>query len=91
MCIGRDGENETFTFKNVCYRNSKKEIILGITISNRLNFDSHIKNLSKIFGQKLNALSRILSFLNKDQKGIIFNAMIKSQFSYCRIIFTTIY
>ena len=37
-------------------------------------------------GQKLNALSRITTFLNKDKKSIIFNAMIKSQFSYCPII-----
>ena len=29
VCIGRDRENETFTFKDVCYRNSKEEVILG--------------------------------------------------------------
>ena len=29
MCIGRDGENETFTFKDVCYKNSKEEVIVG--------------------------------------------------------------
>ena len=32
MCISRDGKNETFTFKDVCYKNSKEEVILGITI-----------------------------------------------------------
>ena len=42
MCIGRDVENETFTFKAACYKNSKEEVILGITIDNKLNFDSHI-------------------------------------------------
>ena len=42
--------------------------------------------MCKKSGQKLNALSRITTFLNKDQKSIIFNAMIKSQFSYCPII-----
>ena len=36
--------------------------------------------------QKLHALSKISIFLNKDQKRIIFNAMIKSQFSYCSLI-----
>ena len=29
MCIGRDVENETFTFKDVCYKNSKEEVIWG--------------------------------------------------------------
>ena len=29
VCTGRDKENETFTFKDVCYKNSKEEVILG--------------------------------------------------------------
>ena len=86
MCIGKDGENEIFTFKDGCYKSSKEEAILGITTDNKLNFDSHIKKDVKKSGQKLNALSRITTFLNKDQKSIIFNAMIKSQFGYCPII-----
>ena len=86
MCIGKDGENETFTFKDVCYKSSKEEVILVITIDNKLSFDSHIRKMCKKSDQKLNALSRITTFLNKDQKSIIFNAMIKSQFSYCPII-----
>ena len=86
MCIGRDVENETFTFKDVCYKNSKEEVILQITIDSKLNFDSHIKNMCKKTGQKLNALSRMSIFLNKDKKKIIFNVIIKSQFSYCPLI-----
>ena len=86
MCIGRDVESKTFTFKDVCFKNSKEEIILGITIDNKLNFDSHIKNMCKKTGQKLNALSRMSIFLNKDKKKIIFNVIIKSQFSYCPLI-----
>ena len=66
MCIGRDVKNETFTFKDACYKNSKEEVILGITIDNKLNFDSYIKNMCKITGQKLNTLSRISKLLNKD-------------------------
>ena len=42
--------------------------------------------MCKKFGQKLNALSRISTFLSEDQKRIVFNAMIKSQFSYCPLI-----
>ena len=68
ICIGRDVENETFTFNNVCYKNSKEKVILGITIDNKLNFDSHVKNMCEKTGQKLNALSRISTFLNKDKK-----------------------
>ena len=68
MCIGRDGEHETFTFKDVCYENSKEEVILGTTINNKLNFDSHIRKMCKKSGQKLNVLSRMLTVLNKDKK-----------------------
>ena len=32
------------TFKDVCYKNSKEEVILGINIENKLDFDSLIRN-----------------------------------------------
>ena len=41
--------------------------------------------MCKISGQKLNAPSRISTFLNKDKKMVIFNAMIKTQFSCCHL------
>ena len=72
MCIGRDGGHETFTFKDACYKNSKKEVILGITIDNKLCFDSHIRKMFKKSANNLNALSRISTFLNKGPKSIIF-------------------
>ena len=59
---------------------------MEIVIGNKVNSDSHIRNMCKKSGRKLNALSRISTFLNKDQKRIIFNAMIKSQFIYCPLI-----
>ena len=47
MYIHKDGENETFTFKDVCYKSSKEKPILGITIDNKFNFDSHIRKMCK--------------------------------------------
>ena len=69
MYIGRDVKYETFNFKDICDKNSKEEVIFGIIIDNKLNFDTHIRKMCKKCGQKLNALSRISSFLNKDKKG----------------------
>ena len=86
MYINRDGKNETFTFKDVCYKNSKEEVILEITIDNKLNFDSHIRNMCKKSGQKSNDLSRTSTILIKNKRRIIFNVMIISQFSYCPLI-----
>ena len=42
--------------------------------------------MCKKSGQKLNVLSRISTFLNKNLKKIIFNAMLKFQFSYNPLI-----
>ena len=39
--------NKIFKFENVCLENSKEEAILGITIDNKLTFDSHKKHLPK--------------------------------------------
>lgn len=46
-CILVETANETFSFKDVWYNNRKKDNILGITIDNKLNFDSHIKRCVK--------------------------------------------
>ena len=56
MHIGRDAENETFTFKDVFCKN------------NKLSFDSHIRKMCQKPYQKLNAMTRISTFLNKDKK-----------------------
>ena len=41
------------------FRKQQKEVILGISIDNKLTFDSHIKSIYRKAGQKLSALSRI--------------------------------
>ena len=56
-----------FHFLRLC-QYSKEEFILGITINKKFNFDSHIRSMCKKAGQKLNTLSIISTFLNKDKK-----------------------
>ena len=73
MCVYRNTENDKFEFDNVLSENSKEEVVLGVTIGNKLSkltFDSHIKNICRKAGQKLGALLR----------------MIKSQFNYSPLI-----
>ena len=53
-----------FKFEKVCLENNK-EVILGITIDNKLTFNSHIKSIFLKAGQKLSALSKISPFLEK--------------------------
>ena len=57
LCILTEkGENETFTFGDACHNTSKEKVILGITINNKLNFDSHIRKIFEKSGQKLDTL-----------------------------------
>ena len=58
MCISRNTENDTFEFE-IASLNSKEEVVLGVTINNKLTFDSHIKSICRKAGQKLGALLRI--------------------------------
>ena len=59
MCLGKNAENETFTFKDTIVTNRNEEKILGVSINNRLVFSSHIRELCKKSSQKISALSRI--------------------------------
>ena len=64
-----------------------KEIeISGITIDNKLNFNNHIKSICRKSGQKLCALLRISLNFNMRQKILLHKSVIKSQFSYCPLV-----
>ena len=70
----------------VLRRNSSYEKLLGILVDRDLSFEKHIKSLCRKAGQKLNALARISNYLTHDQKHLLLNAIIKSQFNYCPLI-----
>ena len=65
---------------------SCEQKILGVTIDNKLTFKSHIKNLYKKASQKIGVLSRLSNHLNDSQKRLILNSIVKSQFSYCPLV-----
>ena len=86
MCLVQNTVNEIFVYDNIEMKNSKEEKILGVIIDNKLRFKSHVKNLCKKASQKIWALSRLINYLNDSEKKMIFNALIKSQFSYCPLV-----
>ena len=86
MCIGKNTENETLVFNDIILQNSKEEKILGVIIDNKLTFKSHIEELCKKASQKISALSRISNQLNDSEKKLLFNAVVKSQFNYCPLV-----
>ena len=54
--------------KNEIISNNEIDKLLGVTIDYQLNFDEHVSSLSVKAGQKLNALTRISSFMNQQQR-----------------------
>ena len=67
-------------------KNSKEQKIFGVITHNKPNFKSHISELCKKVSQNIENLSRLLSYLHNSEKKIIFNSIIKSQFSYCPLV-----
>ena len=67
-------------------QNSKEKKFLGVIIDNKLNFKIHISELCKKDSQKIVTLSRLSSYLHNSEKKIIFNSIIKLQFSYCPLV-----
>ena len=60
--------------------------LLGVTLDNRLNFNTHINNILKEVSKKVNALVRIAKYLNKSQKTLLSSTFIYSQFNYCPFV-----
>ena len=71
---------------NETVSNSKYEKLLGVKVDHELNFNEHVSSLCKKASQKVNALSRIASYLTFDQRRLILNSFITSHFSYCAIV-----
>ena len=72
MCIDRNIENDKFEFDDLLLENSKGEVVLCVTIDNKLTFHSHIKNICRKAGQRLGALLRITIYRNSSQKKVYF-------------------
>ena len=79
----------TFSTANVngdIIKNSESEKLLGVTIDYELNFEEHLTKVCDKASQKLNALARISSYMNINQRKRIMRAFISSQFGYCPLV-----
>ena len=86
IVIGDDDVSQKVILNNNEIASSKEEKLLGILLDSKLSFDSHITSLCKKAGQKLSAFARINHHLTPDQKSLLLNSVVKSQFSYCPLI-----
>ena len=67
-------------------KNSESEKLLGVMIDYKLNFEEHLSKVCDKANQKLNALARISSYMNINQRKRIMRAFISSQFGYCPLV-----
>ena len=65
---------------------SRSEKLLGITITNDLNFDTHLSVICKKASTKLSALARVAPLLPFFKRRLILKTFIESQFSYCPLV-----
>ncbi len=65
---------------------TNKVKLLGIEIDNALTFTAHIQNLCSKVNRKINAFSRLNTYISRPQAMLILNAVILSNFNYCPLI-----
>ena len=86
LVLRNRSNSDTINLNGTKLASSSYEKLLGILTDRDLSFDNHIKSLYKRAGQKLNALARTSNYLTRDQKRLFSNSIIKSQLSYCPLI-----
>ena len=68
-------------------KSSESEKLLGFyELDYKLNFEEHLSKVCDKASQKLNALARISSYMNINQRKRIMRAFISSQFGYCPLV-----
>ena len=60
--------------------------MLGINIDHFLTLNEHVSKLCKKASQKLHAIARISSYLNKNKLRLTMDAFFTSQFGYCPLV-----
>ena len=59
---------------------------LGVTIDSNVTFENHINNICKRASQKLNALARVVHYMNMQKRRIIMKSFVTSQLGYYSLI-----
>ena len=72
--------------ENKQIRNSSCEKLLGVFFDSKLTFQSHIDNICKKESQKINAISRITPYMDRNKKILAVNAFFMTQFNYCPLL-----
>ena len=82
MVIGSRDLSHEILLNNSKILSSNEEKLSDIFLDCKLNFESHIGSLCRKIGQKINVLARLKNYLTSDQRNLLLNSVIKSQFTH---------
>ena len=83
MVTGSKDLSYGITLNNNEITSPNEEKLLGILLDSKLNFEHHRGFLFRKAGQEINALARLKKLIYSDQRNLLLNCVIKSQFIYC--------
>ena len=86
LFVPRQPIETSIKVENQIIKGEKSVKILGITIDENLEVNTHVSNLCNKASQKLHALTRIAPYMNDAKLKLLMRAFIESQFSYCPLI-----
>ena len=86
MILGKKNRNSVkLVINSTEIEETKKVVLLGISIDNLLTFNEHIDDLCRTANYKLHALRRIRKYLSLEKQNFC-NAFINSQFNYVPLV-----
>ena len=86
LVSGHKFENMICRIENTMIIETHTVRLLGIDIDSELTFNQHMNFICKRASQKLNALSRLCSFIPFHRRRTLMQAFFNSQFSYCPLV-----
>ena len=86
MVIGSVDLSHEIMLNNSKITSSNEEKLLGIFLDSKLNFESKIAFLCRKAGRNVNALARLKNYVTSDERNLLLDSVIKSQFTYCPLI-----
>ena len=88
LCPNRlpDPFNDTLTVSDIVIKREKVVKLLGVKIDDKLNFDTHIRYICCRAAKQISALGRLHKILSVQQKRLVYQSFIVSNFNYCPLI-----
>ena len=89
VIIDKHKGNHTNQIINIDQKEIKavsKVKLLGIEADGKLNFNYHINNICKSASNQLNALIRLKHLLGFEERKVLVNTFVMSNFNYCSLV-----